>query len=453
VLKSLLSLGFVVAFAAASAPAAAQVGPDFGEPPSGTVPILFNDHHVYAKPSGLAGNRVIAAIVQGGQVLVPLRSMFEQMGATVAYDAESRSIVVLAPQRSISLTIDRPVVVINGEPRPLDVPPVLQNGVVYVPVRVISETLGAYVQWDAALHVVVVRYLNLNNVPSPSSGPLVTPAPRGPAGAPAAPETPIPTPLFGAPPTTSPLEHFFVANYDVASKISNELSPGNKGAAGEFDVRGGTEFPLFKKTDWMFEGSYESFSYLHKVAPPLFTTLTNPCPIFGGTPPYPGAGNEGCVTVPGGYGQEWVRGFTAHESDFDARLGIKVFNPRVFVGASYLTMINDYAGLYTFPNLTGFGGGIEKLPDLENQISGYGGVWYYPVVSGNFTFPAGAPPALAGSTAKVEQQVMRYQAGGTASLGSLFLDIGFLGDTIHGKDLNPGNATHSAVYVGLGYHF
>ena len=35
---------------------------DFGTPPSGEVPILFNDHHVYAKPDTLRQGRVLAAI-------------------------------------------------------------------------------------------------------------------------------------------------------------------------------------------------------------------------------------------------------------------------------------------------------------------------------------------------------------------------------------------------------
>ena len=59
---------------------------DFGTPPSGQIPILFNDHHVYTKPDLLKQGRVLGAIVRNGTLLIPLRSMFEQMGATVAWD-------------------------------------------------------------------------------------------------------------------------------------------------------------------------------------------------------------------------------------------------------------------------------------------------------------------------------------------------------------------------------
>ena len=53
---------------------------NFGSPPSGQYPILYNDHHVYAKPDILKQGRVLAALVRGGTILIPLRSMFEQMG-------------------------------------------------------------------------------------------------------------------------------------------------------------------------------------------------------------------------------------------------------------------------------------------------------------------------------------------------------------------------------------
>ena len=38
---------------------------NFGSPPSGQYPILYNDHHVYAKPDILKQGRVLAALVRG----------------------------------------------------------------------------------------------------------------------------------------------------------------------------------------------------------------------------------------------------------------------------------------------------------------------------------------------------------------------------------------------------
>ncbi|MBV9148634.1 MAG: hypothetical protein JO024_02125, partial [Candidatus Eremiobacteraeota bacterium] len=61
---------------AQASPAPAPPPMNFGSPPSGQIPILYNDHHVYTKPDKLKQGRVLAALVRGGTILIPLRSMF-----------------------------------------------------------------------------------------------------------------------------------------------------------------------------------------------------------------------------------------------------------------------------------------------------------------------------------------------------------------------------------------
>ena len=205
---------------------------DFGSPPSGQIPILFNDHHVYARPDVLRQGRVLAALVRGGTILVPLRSMFEQMGATVSYNPSTRTAIVTKPGADVRVTVGRPEVTINGETRPLDVPPIMYQGNVLVPVRVISEGMGAYVQWVPDKKVVVVRYMP------------ATPAPPPPA-------TPVPTaaPTAAPPPVVPYLDKFIVGDYIISPKIYNEFSPGNTGQS-SYAVRGGIEFSLFN-LPWM----------------------------------------------------------------------------------------------------------------------------------------------------------------------------------------------------------
>ncbi len=156
--------------------------PDFGSPPSGTIPILYNDTHVYTKPDVLKQARVLAALVRNGTILIPLRSMFEQMGASVSYDSSTQTVTVSKAGASVQVTVGKPSVVINGVSRPLDVPPIMWQGQVLVPVRVISEGMGAYVLWVPDQHLVVVRYIP------------PTPPPPPPTVAPPPPPTPSPTP-------------------------------------------------------------------------------------------------------------------------------------------------------------------------------------------------------------------------------------------------------------------
>ena len=91
-----LAFGLVAVTTAGVSRAQAQPA-DFGTPPSGEVPILYNDQHVYAKPDTLRQGRVLAALVRGKTIYVPLRSMFEQMGGTVGYDASSKTVTVTKP--------------------------------------------------------------------------------------------------------------------------------------------------------------------------------------------------------------------------------------------------------------------------------------------------------------------------------------------------------------------
>ena len=461
-LAALVAVGIGTTSVSAQSPAAqgnigpyahtqiAQAGPaappaDFGTPPSGEVPILFNDRHVYSKPDRLKANRLLAALVRGNTILIPLRSMFEQMGATVSYDPASKTVDVSKPGSDVKVTVGRPEVVINGESRPLDVPPEIYKGAVVVPVRVISEGMGAYVQWVPDRRIVVVRYVQVTPPPPPP----VTPTPPPPP-----PVTPSPSPT---PVAKNPYEHFIVGDYIISPKIYNEFSPGNSGKGGSYALRGAVEFPLFG-LPWMLEGDYRSYSYPHNstITPAQYAASFdgNPCP-HNGLPLalVPATGNQGCVTVIGAYGQTAVPSFTARDTDFDGRFGLKIAEPRIYIGVGYLHREENYG----YPKQNGFGFGAEKLPDLEQPISVYGSVWYYPSISGNYTYPTavGVPLALRGTTDKFQQRFLKYQIGGTLNLGNsgLFLDAGFLGDTIRGKNISPSDATHAGGYIGLGIKF
>ena len=103
----------------------------------------------------------------------------------------------------------------------------------------------------------------------------------------------------------------------ISPKVYNEFSPGNSGKGGSYAVRGAVEFPAFG-LPWMLEGDYRSWSYPHNssIAPGAFTVAGgdgNPCPHAGfPTALTPAAGDQGCVTVIGAYGQTAVPSFTAH---------------------------------------------------------------------------------------------------------------------------------------------
>ncbi len=415
---------------------------DFGSPPSGEVPILFNDHHVYSKPDRLKQGRVLAALIKGGTILVPLRSMFEQMGATVSYDPGSKTVDVSKPGSDVKVTVGKPEVIINGESRPLDVPPEIYQGVIVVPVRVISEGMGAYVQWVPDQRVVVVRYI----VPTPPTPP--------PTPAPTLPPTPPPTPTPSPTPSPKPqvYEKFVVGDYLFGTKVYNEFSPGNTGSqhgSSSFASRAAIEFPLFN-LPWMLEGDYQQWQYPHDQ-----NASTPAGPLVPGC--VTRAGDEGCVTVLGPLpGSTFVPAFTAREYDFDARLGLKVADPRIYIGIGYDWRTSNFQ---SYPKETGFGFGAEKLPDLDQPFSVYGSIYYFPQIAGNYTVPAfdpfGNPSAQAGQTFNVQYNLLKYFIGGTYNIGQspVYIDLGFVGDRGSCKTNCPVSFTHAAGMLGLGLHF
>ncbi len=433
---------------------------DFGNPPSGEIPILFNDHHVYSKPDKLRQNRVLAALVRKGAILVPLRSMFEQMGATVSFDKATRTVDVTKPGADVKVTLGKPIVTINGEDRPLDVPPEIYKGAIVVPLRVLSEGMGAYVQWIGDKRLVVVRYFE---APAPTAPPTAPPT-----SAPTAPPTAAPTAPPATPaPTAKPkvYEKFVSADYDISPLVYNEISPGNDGND-SFEAKAGVEFPLVGQT-MLLQGTYRHTQFDHFANLPNLgcTPGDQSCnTVVGAVAFQTGAcpsTDPGCVNVfgaPGleaynGLGQAYVPGFTAREDQATVGLGVKLFDPRVYLSVGGFFQHYSYLGI---PNLSGIGAGLDKLPDFEQPFSVYGSVWYYPNVSGNYTYPNSAYLGpLAGATIPLSYSVLKYDVGAAIDLGKspLYLDLGYSGNAFHGKANAADDTTVSSPFVGLGLHF
>lgn len=423
---------------AAPASAAPAVPPaNFGSPPSGQIPILFNDHHVYTKPDELKQGRVLAALVRGGTILIPLRSMFEQMGATVSYDPGTKTVDVTKPGADVKVTVGKPEVVINGETRPLDVPPEIYQGHVVVPVRVISEGMGAYVQWVPDRRLVVVRYLPPTPPPAPT-----------PMASPTAPPTPAPTPV-----PTPAIKAFVAGDYIISPKVYNEFSPGNTGSNSNggfsYRIHGAWEFSTVG-LPWMIEGDYRQYNYPHNQT--AITTSANAGQLCDGLNGHAAPGDPGCVTAIGGQYQTFVPAFTARDYSFDARLGLKVLDPRIYIGVGYMWR----AGNYGYPKLNNVGFGVEKLPDLDqNGFTWFGSAYYYPNVKGTFngcvTLGCTSP-----TNVDLAYNIFKFDIGGAFTFGPntpLYLEFGYLGDAGKGKTNAPSDFNETGPYVGLGLKF
>lgn len=95
-------------------------------------------------------------VIHLGRTMVPLRAIFEALGASVDWNPETRTVMCKKGSNTIELTIDSDVLYKNGNPVSLDVPAMLVNGRTLVPVRAVSEALGAKVNWDDSTRSVII---------------------------------------------------------------------------------------------------------------------------------------------------------------------------------------------------------------------------------------------------------------------------------------------------------
>ena len=118
---------------------------------------------IFAAPNALAASEIDVLIdgtpvafeappqIIGGRTMVPMRSIFEALGATVQWDGTARTVTAYSSCGCIIvLTIGSSTMLLNGEAVAMDVAPVLLSGHTYVPARFVAQALGYEVFWDAA---------------------------------------------------------------------------------------------------------------------------------------------------------------------------------------------------------------------------------------------------------------------------------------------------------------
>lgn len=109
-------------------------------------------------------------VIEYGRTLVPMRAIFEALGATVHWDAETQTITANKNNDEIILIINKTDVIRNGQTYNLDAPAMLINGRTMVPVRFVAEALGADVKWLDTNRTV---YINSTVPTSPQVDPLI----------------------------------------------------------------------------------------------------------------------------------------------------------------------------------------------------------------------------------------------------------------------------------------
>ncbi len=91
-----------------------------------------------------------------GRTLVPMRAIFESLGAEVGWDEATKTASGKTATTTVSLTIDKKAAKVNNKVVALDVAAQIIEGRTMVPARFVAESLGCKVDWDAATRTVII---------------------------------------------------------------------------------------------------------------------------------------------------------------------------------------------------------------------------------------------------------------------------------------------------------
>jgi len=114
---------------------------------SQTVQVRLND-----QPLALSA----APLQVNGRTLLPMRDVFESLGASVNWNPAAQSIAAQAGATQIQFGINQRVAYVNGRSVSLDQPAILVGGRAFVPLRFVAQATGARVDWNAPLRLVSI---------------------------------------------------------------------------------------------------------------------------------------------------------------------------------------------------------------------------------------------------------------------------------------------------------
>ncbi len=101
-------------------------------------------------------------VVMNGRTMVPLRLIFDALGAEMVWDQTSETVTATRGATTVKLTIGATIAYVNGEAKALDSPAIIINERTLVPARFIGESLGAKVGWNEETWTVSIESIVIN---------------------------------------------------------------------------------------------------------------------------------------------------------------------------------------------------------------------------------------------------------------------------------------------------
>ncbi|MBQ3023528.1 MAG: hypothetical protein IJD91_09505 [Clostridia bacterium] len=96
-------------------------------------------------------------VIIEGRTLVPMRAIFEKLGAEVGWDGATSTASGVKDGKTVSFVIGEKFIGINAEKKALDVPAQIINSRTMIPARAVAEAFGCTVDWDGETQTVIIK--------------------------------------------------------------------------------------------------------------------------------------------------------------------------------------------------------------------------------------------------------------------------------------------------------
>ena len=113
--------------------------------------------------------------IDNGRTMVPIRFISEALGAKVDWNGTYKLVTITLDDVRIEQKIGKTVAIVNGQEVNFDVPATIKNDRTMVPVRFVSEALGANVEWESTTRTVIITTKKAEPTPVPEQTPANKP--------------------------------------------------------------------------------------------------------------------------------------------------------------------------------------------------------------------------------------------------------------------------------------
>ncbi|MGE4353230.1 MAG: copper amine oxidase N-terminal domain-containing protein [Oscillospiraceae bacterium] len=112
---------------------------------------MYEDAYTLGAGSVTVNNNIIKfeapPYIKGGKTIVPVRAITEAMGAEVSWDPETETVTITKDDTTVEMTVGDTTVSVNGVAVETTAPDI-SCGKTYIPLRFLAETFGFDVTWD-----------------------------------------------------------------------------------------------------------------------------------------------------------------------------------------------------------------------------------------------------------------------------------------------------------------